>query len=101
VYLIIIAVMSGYLFAFIQDVPLAPGDYFRQIAESMVWEDFGLLALKTCGFGVIIATVTCYQGLAQPLRLEEVSGATTHAVVQSVVACVFLDASFIVVYLLF
>jgi phospholipid/cholesterol/gamma-HCH transport system permease protein len=79
---------------------LTPGDYFHQIAESMVWEDFGLLALKTFGFGVIIATVTCYQGLAQPLRLEEVSGATTRAVMQSVVACVLLDSVFVLFYLL-
>jgi hypothetical protein len=42
----------------------------------------------------VIAVVTCYQGLAQPLRIEEVSGATTRAVVQSVVACVLLDARY-------
>jgi ABC-type transporter Mla maintaining outer membrane lipid asymmetry permease subunit MlaE len=50
-------------------------------------------------FGVIIATVTCYHGLAQPLRLEEVSGATIRAVAQSVVLCMLLDALFIIVYL--
>ncbi len=33
VYLIIGALASGYLFAFLQDVPLTPGDYFKQIAE--------------------------------------------------------------------
>jgi len=43
--------------------------------------------------------VSCYHGLAQPLRLEQVSGATTRAVVQSVVACVSLDVLFIIVYL--
>lgn len=99
VYFIIVTLVSGYLFAFIQDVPLLPGDYFRQLAVALTWEDFALLALKTCSFGVVIAIVTCYQGLAQPLRLEEVSGATTRAVVQSVVACVLLDVLFIIVYL--
>ena len=49
---------------------------------------------------VVIAIVTCYQGLAKPLRLEEVATVTTRAVVNSVVACVCLDAIFIVVYLL-
>ena len=44
--------------------------------------------------------VTCYHGLAQPLRLEEVSDATTTAVAQSVVGCVLADALFIVVYVL-
>lgn len=99
VYLILGALLSGYLWAFIQDVPLRPGDYFRQLAESLSGLDFMLLTLKTLGFGSIIALVTCYHGLAQPLRLEEVSFATVRAVSESVVACVLLDALFIVVYL--
>ena len=99
VYFIFVTLVSGYLFAFVQDVPLLPGDYFKQLAVALTWEDFALLALKTCGFGVIITVVTCYQGLAQPLRLEQVSGATTRAVVQSVVACVLLDVLFIIIYL--
>lgn len=100
VYLILVAVGSGYLFVFLQDVPLLPGEYFGQIARALAWEDFALLGLKTATFGAIIATVTCYQGLAQRLRLEEVSDATTRAVAQSVAGCVLADALFIVVYLL-
>ncbi len=99
IYLIIIALLSGYLFAFLQDVPLYPSDYFSQLANSLTWQDFVLLALKTSLFGTIIAVVTCYQGLAQPLQIEDVATATTRAVARSVVACVLLDALFIVVYL--
>lgn len=99
VYLIFGALVSGYLWAFIQDVPLRPGDYFRQLAGSLSGLDFALLALKTLAFGFIIAIVTCYHGLAQPLRLEEVSFATVRAVAQSVIACVLIDALFIVIYL--
>lgn len=99
VYLILGAVVSGYLWAFLQDVPLTPGDYFRQLAGALSWLDFALLALKTLCFGVIIAVVTCYHGLAQPLRLAEVSSATVRAVAQGLVACVLLDALFIVIYL--
>jgi phospholipid/cholesterol/gamma-HCH transport system permease protein len=55
--------------------------------------------VKTVLFGFIIAVVSCYHGLAQPLRLEEVSFATVRAVAQSVIACVLLDALFILVYL--
>jgi phospholipid/cholesterol/gamma-HCH transport system permease protein len=99
VYLILVALASGYLWAFLQDVPLMPGDYFRQLAGALRGLDFVLLALKTLCFGVVIATVTCYYGLAQPLRLEEVSRATVHAVAQSVVICVLVDALFIVLYL--
>jgi phospholipid/cholesterol/gamma-HCH transport system permease protein len=99
VYLILGALCSGYLWAFIQDVPLRPADYFRQLAGSLSGLDFALLAIKTALFGFVIAIVTCYHGLAQPLRLEEVSFATVRAVAQSVVACVLIDAVFIVIYL--
>ena len=99
VYLIIGALLSGYLWAFIQDVPLRPDQYFNQLAASLNWIDFALLALKTIAFGSIIAMVTCYHGLAQPLRLEEVSRATVRAVAQAVIACVLIDAAFIIIYL--
>jgi phospholipid/cholesterol/gamma-HCH transport system permease protein len=99
VYLILGALASGYLWAFLQDVPLRPGEYFRQLTDSLSVLDFIVMALKTLAFGSVIALVTCYHGLAQPLRLEEVSSATVRAGAQSVIACVLLDALFIVVYL--
>ncbi|MBU6399174.1 MAG: ABC transporter permease [Verrucomicrobia bacterium] len=100
VYLILITLFSGYLFAFLQDVPLPPGDYLSQLAAAMRWDDFVLLTLKTVLFGAIIATVSCYEGLAKPLRLEEVSAATTRAVVQCIELVVLLDALFILFLLL-
>ena len=99
VYLILGALLSGYLWAFVQDVPLRPGDYFHQLASALSGLDFALLAVKTLAFGSIIALVTCYHGLAQPLRLEEVSRATVAAVAQSIIACVLIDALFIIIYL--
>jgi len=99
VYLILGALCSGYLWAFVQDVPLRPGDYVRQLAGALSGLDFALLAIKTFCFGSIIALGTCYHGLAQPLRLEEVSRATGAAEAQSVIACVLLDALFIIIYL--
>jgi phospholipid/cholesterol/gamma-HCH transport system permease protein len=100
VYLILGALISGYAWAFLQDVPITPGDYFQQLASALTGLDFALLALKTVLFGVIISVVTCYHGLAQPLRVQDVSRATVHAVGQSIVGCVLLDALFIVVYLI-
>ena len=100
IYLIIGALGSGYLFAFLQDVPLTPGDYFSEITNALTWLDFVLLALKTTAFGFFIAIVTCYYGLAQPLRLEDVSGVAVRAVTQGIVVCVLIDALFIVLYLL-
>jgi len=100
IYLILGTLASGWVFAFAQDLPLAPGDYVRQIAGALNWLDFALLALKTVTFGFFIAIVTCYHGLAQPLRLEEVSRVAVRAVTQGVVVCVLVDAVFIVLYLL-
>ena len=99
VYLILGALASGWVFAFLQDVPLTPGDYLKQIAGALNWLDFALLALKTLAFGFFIAIVTCYHGLAQPLRLEDVSGVAVRAVTQGVIVCVLVDAIFIVLYL--
>jgi phospholipid/cholesterol/gamma-HCH transport system permease protein len=99
VYLILTALASGYLFAFLQDVPLTPAEYVQQLAGGLIWQDFALLALKTLWFGILIAVVTSYEGLAQPLRLEDVSQATNRAVAKCVVAIVLLDALFIVIYL--
>ncbi len=99
IYLILGALASGWVFAFLQDVPLTPGDYFKQITEALGWLDFALLALKTLAFGFFIAIVTCYHGLAQPLRLEDVSRVAVRAVTQGVIVCVLLDAVFIVLYL--
>jgi phospholipid/cholesterol/gamma-HCH transport system permease protein len=100
IYLIIGALASGYLWAFLQDLPLAPGDYFRQLAGALTWLDFALLALKTITFGFFIAIVTCYHGLAQPLQLGDVSRVSVRAVTQGVIVCVLIDALFIVLYLL-
>jgi phospholipid/cholesterol/gamma-HCH transport system permease protein len=64
----------------------------------------GLAGLRAAGaqdlaFGFFIAIVTCYHGLAQPLRLEEVSRVAVRAVTQGVIVCVLIDALFIVLYL--
>ena len=99
IYLILGALVSGYVWAFLQDVPLTAGDYFRQLAVSIRWIDFVVLGLKTFLFGMSIAVVTCYQGLARMLRLEEVSKATVRAVAQTVVVCMLIDALFILIYL--
>ncbi len=99
IYFIMGALISGYVWAFLQNVPLRPGDYFAQLAQALNGLDFAILGVKSCLFGVAIAVITCYHGLAQPLRLEEVSRATVGAVAQSIIACVALDAVFMFVYL--
>jgi phospholipid/cholesterol/gamma-HCH transport system permease protein len=99
VYLILAALCSGYLFVFLQDVPLTPGQYFAEVVGSLNWQDFVLLALKSCAFGFFIGVVTCYHGLAQPLRLEEISRLTVRAATECIVVCVLIDACFFFLYL--
>jgi phospholipid/cholesterol/gamma-HCH transport system permease protein len=99
IYFIMGILLSGYVWAFLQNIPLTPGDYFLQLAQSLRGLDFVILALKSFLFGMAIAVITCYHGLAQPLRLEEVSRATVGALAQSIIACVLLDGLFVVVYL--
>jgi len=100
VYLILVVVLSGLLFAFITEVPISPGEYFGQIAAGLSYRDFAIVATKTICFGMIISIVTCFHGLAQPIRLEQVPAAATRAVSQSVTGCLALDALFIIIYIL-
>jgi ABC-type transporter Mla maintaining outer membrane lipid asymmetry permease subunit MlaE len=100
IYAILFALLSGYLFAFLEGVPIEASAYFSSLALSLGWQDFVLIALKTISFGVLISTVTCYEGLAKPVRIDKVSRATARAVGECVVGIVGLDALFMVVYLL-
>jgi len=99
VYLILGALLSGYLWAFLQDVPLSPTEYLQQLVAALDGLDFVLLGAKTAAFGITIAIITCYHGLAQPLTLTDVSRATVMAVGQSILACVAIDALFVIAYL--
>jgi phospholipid/cholesterol/gamma-HCH transport system permease protein len=99
VYLIVGGIISGYLFAFLQEVPIQPLDYFRQIADALSYLDFAIIFIKGAGFGLIISITACYHGLAKPINLNMISKATTSAIMQSIVGCVILDALVIVVYL--
>ena len=100
IYFIIGTLVSGYFFVFVTNIPLRPDEYVQQLTDAMSGLDFVILALKSCLFGAVIAVITCYHGLAQPLRLEEVPRAAIRAVAQSVVACVLLDAVFTIIYIL-
>jgi phospholipid/cholesterol/gamma-HCH transport system permease protein len=99
VYLILVALASGYLWVFLQNVPMTPAAYFQEVVGSLNWQDFVLLALKSCSFGFFIGIVTCYHGLAQPIRLEEVSRLTIRATTECIIVCVLIDALFVLLYL--
>ncbi len=100
VYFVIGALAGGYLFCFVEQLPLSLEDYLNQLARALTWQDFLLLMLKTAGFGSAIAILTCYQGLSNPLRLEEVPAAATQAVTHCLLFCVALDVLFLGFYLI-
>lgn len=100
IYCLLMTLAGGYLIAFIQNVPLTPASYLAQLAKALSPADFLLVTLKTLAFGGVIAMTCCYEGLARPLSLPEVSEATTRAVMNSVVLCVLIDAVFLIQLLL-
>lgn len=100
VFLLVFAVFSGWLVSVVANLPLPLPEYLAQIVRALRWQDFPLLAAKSLTFGGVGALIACYQGLARPLRLEEVPGAATRTVAQSLVAFLVLDAVFLVVQLL-
>jgi phospholipid/cholesterol/gamma-HCH transport system permease protein len=91
VYVIMGSLGFGYLFAFLADAPLTVETFAGEIFRSLTWLDFGLLGVKTAGFGTIIALATCYAGLARPLTLPEVAPASSRAVALGVIGCLLLD----------
>lgn len=92
VYVIMATLAFGFVFVFLSDAPLTLENFAGEIFGSLTWFDFTLLAIKTAGFGVIIAMATCYAGLARPLTLPEVAPASTQGVVIGVAGCLLLDA---------
>lgn len=92
VYVMLATLGFGFAFVFLTDSPVTLETYAGEIFRSLSWFDFTLLAIKTIGFGSIIAVGTCYAGLARPLTLPEVAPASTQGVVIGVVGCLLLDA---------
>ncbi len=99
-YCILASLFSGYVFAYSRGLPLNPAAYLERIAAALSWVDFPLLALKSGLFGAITALIVSYQGLARPLRLEDIGDTTARTVVYCLVVCLIVDAGFIPLYLI-
>lgn len=72
------------------------GVYFYRVQQSLEWEDISGGFLKALVFGIVVCTVSCYQGYFTHLRKdgvgpEGVSQATTQAVVMSCVLILMSD----------
>ena len=99
-YLLVVALASGYAFAYARGLMASPVEFLTQVAGALHVLDFPLSALKTAIFGTLIGLVICYQGLARPLSLADVGAATTRTVAVCGVGCLLVDAAFIALYLL-
>jgi phospholipid/cholesterol/gamma-HCH transport system permease protein len=98
IYFDAVALIAGFLFAFLQNVPLTLPAYVAGLLDSITGMDFFWMGLKSLGYGILIGAVTCYQGLARPLHLDDVAAVTTRALVQSIIGCVVINLVFLGVY---
>lgn len=99
-YLVIMSLLGGYLMGFVRGASLTLPDYFGGVVGALGWLDFPLLGLKTLLLGATNALVICYQGLAQPLRLEQIGHITARTVAQCLVFSLLIDTLFLVHYLI-
>ncbi|NWF55466.1 MAG: ABC transporter permease [Syntrophaceae bacterium] len=94
----IIGIMGGYLVSVIL-LGSNPTVYIRRTYDYLDLEDVYIGLLKACIFGMIIATIGCYQGMNTRGGAEGVGRATTSAVVIS--SLLILIANYFVTALLF
>jgi phospholipid/cholesterol/gamma-HCH transport system permease protein len=94
----IIGIMGGYLVS-VMLLGSNPTVYIRRTYDYLDLEDVYIGLLKACIFGMIIATIGCYQGMNTRGGAEGVGKATTNAVVIS--SLLILIANYFTTALLF
>jgi phospholipid/cholesterol/gamma-HCH transport system permease protein len=94
----IIGIMGGYLVS-VMLLGSNPTVYMRRTYDYLDLEDLYIGLLKACIFGMIIATIGCYQGMNTRGGAEGVGKATTNAVV--VGSLLILIANYFTTALLF
>jgi phospholipid/cholesterol/gamma-HCH transport system permease protein len=94
----IIGIMGGYLVS-VTLLGSNPTVYIRRTYDYLDLEDVYIGLLKACIFGMIIATIGCYQGMYTRGGAEGVGKATTNAVVIS--SLLILIANYFTTALLF
>ena len=94
----IIGIMGGYLVSVLL-LGSNPTVYIRRTYDYLDLEDVYIGLLKACIFGMIIATIGCYQGINTRGGAEGVGKATTNAVVLS--SLLILIANYFITALLF
>jgi phospholipid/cholesterol/gamma-HCH transport system permease protein len=94
----VVGILGGYLISVLL-LGTNPTIYVRRTYDYLDLEDVYIGLLKACIFGMIIATIGCYQGINTRGGAEGVGKATTNAVVIS--SLLILVANYFVTALLF
>lgn len=91
------ALLGGGLFVWVSlDMP--PITYVQRLQEVIPMSDFVIGTVKAPAFGIVIATMGCYQGFQVHGNAEAVGTRTTRAVVESIFVVIVLDAFFAVFF---
>jgi phospholipid/cholesterol/gamma-HCH transport system permease protein len=93
----VVGILGGYLVS-VQILGTNPTLYVRRTWNYLEWNDLYSGLLKAIFFGIIIATISCYQGFSAQGGAEGVGRATTKAVVLSSLA-ILISNYFITVFL--
>jgi len=89
------ALLGGLLVA-MPILDMSPTAYIAQTQHAIAGANFTIGVLKALVFGGLVALVGCYYGLRAPRSAAGVGGATTAAVVTSIIGVIALDAVFAV-----
>ena len=88
-----VGVLGGFLVAW-GFLDIEAGKYLRGTLDSLHFRDVVAGLAKAEAFGVLIATIACYEGLHVTGGAQGVGRATTNSVVRSIVAIIICDLIF-------
>jgi len=98
IYLITFSLLTGYVAVFFMNIPWKPMEYLGIIINALSWADFISIFLKTVCFGGLVAIATCYESLANPVRLNHVPHTLIKAVIDCVIGWTILDVFFLLIF---
>jgi phospholipid/cholesterol/gamma-HCH transport system permease protein len=90
VYADLVGIIGGYIVS-VYELNISSQMYIRLTFSALVLKDFFTGLLKAFLFGIIIAVISCYEGLHATGGAEGVGKATTDAVVRSFILIVAVD----------
>ena len=97
VFAVFIGVFGGFLICFYK-LSINSYMYWSMVSDALVMKDIITGLVKTAFFGMIIATVGCYEGLNVKGGADGVGRATTLAVVRSFILIIAFDCLFTFIF---